>query len=58
MAKTHVITVRVPDDIAEQLDAIRQKEQAARPGHTVARADVVRELVYRQLAAGAQGSQR
>lgn len=38
--------VRVPGDIAEELEAEVEEEKAARPGRAYSKSDLVREILY------------
>jgi hypothetical protein len=44
-----VLFVRAPDDLLDALDEVVEREREARPGRTVSRADVARELLYAAL---------
>ena len=52
MSKQAVLYVRIPLDLMELLDARVDEESLASPGRRVTRADVVRELLYGELAGG------
>jgi hypothetical protein len=41
-----VLFVRVAPDLIRRLDAIVERERAARPGRAVSRSDVAREILY------------
>lgn len=48
-----VLFVRTSPDLLAALDAMVDRERRLRPGRTVSRADVARELLYRAVEGGA-----
>ena len=46
------ISLRVPEDLAAAIDREAEKLQKERPGSTVHRSDVLREIAYRALMKG------
>jgi len=43
--------IRVPEEIVEALDAIVEEQQAAHPGRSFTRSDLVREVLYEYVKA-------
>jgi predicted transcriptional regulator len=50
--------IRLPPEVVERLDELTLKLRAARPGHAISRAAVVRVLVTSALAASRDGRDR
>lgn len=44
-----VLYVRASDDLLNALDALVEKERGERPGRTISRADVARDLLYQAV---------
>lgn len=44
-----VVFVRAPKELVKKLDARLVEERKRRPGHSISRADLVRELLNRAL---------